>query len=60
MMAAWEGKTNVVMELVKAGINLNMRNEVSTHSAWMYTFKITGYFTDVPNFYRLHRKETQQ
>ena len=41
MKAAWKGKTEVVVELIKAGANLNLQNEVQRLSILCYVFYIS-------------------
>ena len=51
MIAASRGDTEVVVELVKAGADLNLQNEVQ---------RPQSHFTNLLNHASLHRKGTQQ
>ena len=38
MGATWEGKTEVVIEIVKAGVNLDLQDKVCQHIYDMYMY----------------------
>ena len=44
MEAGWFGKTEVVVELAKAGADLNLQNKVRVCQCWRYTYLHVYYY----------------